>query len=90
MGASGYGACLELGGAAIAPHGGVADFLIRLGTDRRVRPRLGGRRQIGLLDLFQQHREGAVEDRARIAVGDLSAEKPLQPPPPSPFKLEPA
>jgi hypothetical protein len=61
-------------------HGRFADFLIRPGTDGPVWPGLGCRRQLRLLDLLEQHREGAVEDRARIAVGDLAAEKRLQPP----------
>jgi len=43
-------------------------------------PRLGCRPELRLLDLVEQHREGAVEERARIAVGDLAAEKLLQPP----------
>ncbi len=58
---------------------GVVDF-IRRGTDRLVWPRPGGRPQLRLLDLLQQDREGAVDDRARIAVGDLAAKKRLQPP----------
>src|SRR5258706_11621026 len=59
---------------------GSADFLIRFRTDRPIWPWPGDRRQLRLLDLLEQYREGAVEDRARIAVGDLAAEKRLQAP----------
>jgi hypothetical protein len=53
---------------------------IRLRMDRPVWPGLVCRPELPLLDLLEQHREGAVEDRTRIAVGDLAAEKGLQPP----------
>jgi len=71
-------------------HGGFASFLIRpgtdglpwfrLGTDRPVSPQLVCRPELRLLDLVEQHGEGAVEDRARIAVRDLAAEKGLDAP----------
>jgi hypothetical protein len=59
---------------------GCADVPIRRRTDKPAWPRLGCRRKLRLLDLLEQHREGVVEDRTRIPVGDLAAEKRLQPP----------
>src|SRR5260221_4158175 len=71
-------------------HGGFASLRIRPRTDRPAGtrsgmdrlgcPRRGCRPELRLLDLVEQHREGAVEDRAGIAVGDLAAEKLPQPP----------
>jgi hypothetical protein len=52
---------------------------IRRGTNRSAWPRLGGHGQLRLLDLLEQHRERAVENYARIAVGNLATEKSLQP-----------
>ena len=46
------------------------------GADRTW-PRLRRRPELRLLDLLEEQGEGAVEDRARIAVRDLTAEKAL-------------
>jgi hypothetical protein len=51
---------------------------IRPGADRTW-PRLR-RPQLRLLDLLEEQGEGAVEDRRRIAVRDLAAEKGLDAP----------
>src|SRR5258706_4545899 len=68
-------------------HGGFASFPIRPGADRRlwirprtdrpVRPRLGGRPELGLLDPVEQHGEGALAYRTRLSVGNLTAEELL-------------
>jgi len=42
------------------------------------RPRLRRRAELGPLHLLEEQGEGAVEDRARIAVRDLATEKRLQ------------
>jgi hypothetical protein len=60
---------------------GCSELPIRLGTDR-TRPRLRGRTQLRLFDFLEQKPEGAVEDRAGIAVRDLAAEKGLDAPKP--------
>lgn len=54
-----------------------SDLFIRPGTDRLWPLR---RPELGLLDLFQEQRDGTVEDGARIAVGDLPAQQLLQTP----------
>jgi hypothetical protein len=61
---------------------GGSELPIRRGTEDRTRPRLRGRTQLRLLDFLEQKPEGAVEDRARIAVRDLAAEKGLDTPKP--------
>src|SRR5260221_8557015 len=53
---------------------------IRPGTDRTTCPRLRRRPQLRFLDLLEQQGDGAVEDRGRIAVRDLAAEKVLHAP----------
>jgi hypothetical protein len=58
---------------------GCSQLSIRPGTDR-TRPRLLCRPQLGPLHLLQEQGEGAVEDRARIAAGDLATEKSLNAP----------
>ncbi len=58
---------------------GCSELSIRRGTDR-TRPRLRGRTQLRLLDFLEQKPEGAVEDRAGIAVRYLAAEKGLDAP----------
>jgi hypothetical protein len=60
-------------------QGGCASFLIRPGTDRPVWIRLGTgtpvwpllvrRPELRLLDLVEEHRQGAVEDRALARLG---------------------
>ena len=52
---------------------------IRPGADRTW-ARLGGGPELGFLDLIEEQGEGAVEDRSRIAVRDLAAEKGLDAP----------
>jgi hypothetical protein len=52
-----------------------SDEMIRPGTDG---PRPRRRSPLRLLDLLQQEGDGAVEDRARIAVRNLATEKVLQ------------
>jgi hypothetical protein len=52
---------------------------IRPGADRTW-PRLRGRPELGFLHLLEQQGEGTVEDCARIAVRDLTAEKGLDAP----------
>ena len=47
------------------------------GADGRCALRLGGGCRLLLLHLAQEEGEGSVEDRARIAVRDLAAEKGL-------------
>jgi hypothetical protein len=58
---------------------GCSQLPIRPGTDR-TRPRLLCRPQPGPLYILQEQGEGAVEDRARIAVRDLATEKSLNTP----------
>jgi hypothetical protein len=60
---------------------GCSELPIRRRTDTR-RPRLRGRTQLRLLDSLEQKPEGAVEDRAGIAVRYLAAEKGLDAPKP--------
>ena len=50
---------------------------IRPGADS-ARPRLRGGPKLRLLDLLEEQGERAVEDRGRIAVRDLAAEKGLK------------
>jgi hypothetical protein len=52
---------------------------IRPGADW-TRPRLRGGPELGLLDLLQEQAERAIEDRGRIAIRDLAAEKGLDAP----------
>jgi len=56
------------------------DGPIRPRTDRSASPRPGRPPQLRLLDLLEQEGERALEDRARIAVGDLAAEEGLETP----------
>jgi hypothetical protein len=60
--------------------GALPDRRIRPRTDRPRRPGLGRRPQLRPLDLLEQKAQGAVEDGARIAVRDLTAEEGLNPP----------
>jgi hypothetical protein len=59
---------------------GCSQLPIRPGADRARQPRLLCRPQLGPLHLLQEKGEGAVEDRARIAVRDLATEKSLKAP----------
>jgi hypothetical protein len=59
---------------------GCSKLSIRPGTDRARRPRLRYRPKLGPLDLLEEQGEGAVDDRARIAVRDLAPEKGLKAP----------
>jgi len=58
---------------------GCSKLPIRLGADRTW-PRLRRCPKLRLLDLLQEQGESAVEDRARISVRDLAAEKRLKAP----------
>jgi len=51
---------------------------IRLATDRQAWPR--GHAELLVLDVREQQGDGAVEDRAGIAVGNLAAQERLKPP----------
>ena len=55
-------------------------LLIRPVTDRVRRPRLRGCSPLRLLDFLEQKGDRAVEDRGRITVRDLAAEKGLKTP----------
>jgi len=59
--------------------GGRPKLPIRPGADNTW-PRLRGGPELGLLDLLEEQGECAVEDRGRIAVRDLAAEKGLDAP----------